>query len=157
MTIPKDEIKELRAKAGTYRVAWPDPDVDPDADEVLSFPWRSDDGRVSLTLEQCNAVRCAAHDDLPYSEIAELFSFLSCKRHAQNHATGQCSHSGGVARVTDKRPAGPAAGVVTPGICTQLRRKWDRGRFDTYEDAGEWANIEKSAAWKHINGECSHD
>lgn len=130
--------------------------LDPDGRDPLTFPWRLHDGRSGVTLEQCNAVRCAAADGLPYSRIADRFSFLSGRDHARRHALGDCRHSGDVPPIANGNSPGPPEGSVTPAECMDLNRRWNRDEFDTYADAGRWLDRAESVAWRHINGKCSH-
>lgn len=122
----------------------------------LSFPWRLHDGRSGVTLEMCNAVRCAAADGLSYARISELFDFLSGRDHARRHAIGECRHTDDVPPIENGRLPGPPEGTISPAECMDLRRRWNRDEFDTYADAGKWLGRAESAAWRHINGECSH-
>lgn len=130
--------------------------IDPDSDESLEFPWRLDDGRSGVTLEMCNATRCAAADGLSYSHIAELFTFLCDDSHARRHATGECRHEG-VPPVDNGREPGPPEGTISKRECREIRRKYRDGVFDTYAEAGESIGRSMSRAWRHINGDCPHD
>lgn len=127
---------------------------DPDSDEPLSFPWRIDDGRVDVTLEMCNAVRCAAHDGHSYRTIGEMFSFLSGKQNARLHAIGECRHTGGVAPVGPRQP-GPG-NRVTRLACNRMRRRYRTGEYETTRAAADEEDVSPNAAWRHITGECSH-
>lgn len=158
MSESTDDVQPELHRIEMRRQRWEsdEPDIDPDADVAPTLPWRLDDGRVGVTHEQCNAVRCAAHDGLPYRAITELFSFVSGPSHAQRHATGKCRHAEGVEPVGERRPLDSPPARVTARECRRLRSNWKAGRFDSYEEAADWAGIARSAAWRHINGECQH-
>lgn len=49
-----------------------------------------------LSTRQCNAIRAAAHDGLPYTEMVEVFSFVESRHQAAKHAHGRCSCPAGV-------------------------------------------------------------
>lgn len=155
--ITDDELQFLRGHSGIELHSEQPPastQIDPDSDEELTFPWRSDDGRIQVTLEQCNAIRCAAHDGLAYSRIAELYSFVSGKRHAQSHATGECSHTDGVSSVVSKPNP---QGEVTKRLCARLRRLWERNPDQTYRELASEVGLAYGPVWNHVNGECKHD
>lgn len=156
MSLTKEEIEELRSRKKIHDPHSLEDGIDPDSDKPIEFPWRTGDGRSDVTTEMCNAVRCAADDGKSYAEIAEMFSFLSGKKHAQRHATGDCSHSGGVEPTGTGNDPGPPNGKISKRTCSKLRRGVEKDKFETYAEAGEWLGIAKSAAWRHINGECEH-
>ena len=156
MTLSDDEIETLKSHKKITNQHEVGVSLDPDDGSDLQRPWRLNDGRSGVTLEMCNAVRCAVDDGLAYREVAELFSFLSDRTHAHAHATGECRHEGGVEPTETGGNPGPPAGRVAKTTCTQLRRMWRLGTFDTYADAASWADTSRSTAWKHISGECRH-
>lgn len=117
------------------------------------FPMTDIQDRRGITREMCNAIRCAAADGKSSREIATLFGFIDDPTAANNHATGRCSHDGGI------RPVDMAAGTPTKvdaAACHRLRERWGRGDFETYTEAGEWLGVFRTTAAKHIREECHH-
>lgn len=130
-------------------------DHDPDGDGPLAYPWR--DGRATVTLEMCNAIRCAAHDGVSYTRIAEMFDALCGRGHARQHAVGsrpRCTHDG-VEPVTEGRTPGPE-GKLSAADCATMRRRYESGEYDTYTAAGEAFGLSRPSAARHIKGNCGH-
>lgn len=135
----------------------PGPTPHPNLREVdtgpLHYPWR--DGRGTVTLEMCNAIRCAAHEGVSYTRIAEMFDALSNRSHARRHAMGlRCAHDG-VEPVSEARHTGPK-GKLSTTDCAVLTRRYESGEYDTYKAAGEDFDISRPVAAKHIKGDCRH-
>lgn len=142
--------------------------IDLDSDQPPTMPWRSGTawrapwrpgqrwyiGRQYLTLERCNAVRCAAADGLTYQEIADLFTFVSGKSIAHRHAVGDCRHEDGIPPVVATERVSGKSGAVTAEICEDLRRRYERG--ETCKLAGAFYDLSESAAYRHIAGKCKH-
>lgn len=109
-----------------------------------------------LSTPMCSAIREAAHDDLTYRAIADLFNFIASASAAQRHATGNCSHGlGGVPPVGERDPS--AYPNVTEAECRRLRQRWVAGRFRTTEDAADAFGRHKSTVLNHLKGDCSHE
>lgn len=130
-------------------------DVSLNNESTPSQPWRLDEGRSDVTRELCDAIRCAAEDGLSYARIAELFNSVT-RSSVRRHARGECCHTNGLPPVLDDRSPGPVNKYVTEDKCLRLRNLYERGYFDTYEEAGEWLGRAKSTAIRHIKGECKH-
>ena len=135
------------------RAVHPD-DVDPaEDDRPPEYPWR--DGRGDVTEEMCNALRCAAHDGVAYTKIAEMFDALADRSHARLHATGEkCAHTG-VEPVSESRTPGPP-GKLSDTDCALMRRRYESGEYDEYTQAGEAFGVSRPIATKHIKGNCRH-
>lgn len=131
------------------------PTVDYDGDEPPRMPHRIDDGRINVTLEQCNAIRCAAHDGKNYVEIADLFTFVGGRNTAHRHATGKCAHGiGDVPPVELQSEGNP--NVVSMATCAQWRRGLDRGRWNDLAQLTRHVEWAKPTVHRHVRGYCEH-
>lgn len=109
------------------------------------------DGR-GLTKPQCNAIREAARDGLPYREIADLFSFIKTATAANRHATGRCSHDG--PGIEPKRTPGPV-NAVDAEECATLRDAY--ADTMTVPDLADATGRAQSTVYRHVIGDCSHE
>lgn len=115
-----------------------------------------EDGR-GLTLAMCNAIRCAAEDGNSYRAIARLFGFISSAETARLHAIGECVHEAvDYPPVARDRDSGFGHQKLSAGRCRLLRRRYRRGEFETYAEAGEAVDVHRTTAATHIKGECKH-
>jgi len=109
------------------------------------------DGR-GFTVQQCNAIREAAHDGLSAREIASTLGFINSRNAANAHATGRCQHGSGDVEPINRTYA--EYGEVGWQECVHLRLAYALGVSVT-EQADETGRSE-SAVWRHVNGDCSH-
>lgn len=157
MAIDKEKIQQLRerSKRGGVAVRLPsdfDLGFDPDGDEPVSFPWRLDDGRVTVTHEQCNAIREAAHDGVMYTRIAELYSFVADRDQARRHSKGECMHEGGVPVVGERDHPQMK---ITHRECRRMRREFSRND-QSYREYVEGEQYCLESVYRHIVGDCRH-
>jgi hypothetical protein len=154
MQLTETEKQRLRSTksssaGGRSQYAGHQPDIDLDSDEPVEYDHRN--GRGTVTVELCNAIRCAAHDGVSYARIAEMFGPITDRKHAQKHAAGgHCNHDG--IEPVSSNPGG----TVDASLCATLRAKWKRGEISTYREAAQFASISPSTAYSHINDECNH-
>jgi ribosome-binding protein aMBF1 (putative translation factor) len=138
------QLKE-HIESGRHPDSFVPEDEQDDADPDLSdqSPGRGD----SVTVAQCNAIRCAAQDGKNASEIAALFDFVDSRRTTHKHATGGCSHDDGIEAVMTTQ--------ITADDCQKIR-SWYENTDMSQHDLADAVGKPRGTVRYHLNGRCAH-